>query len=104
MRLRACAGINNFALSPLFYRGLRPLIANVDLRNNVRPSGIAAVNVLVEGTTYTDMFDPVDHCLFAPMALRDEFKGWTIEQMVFSDFAAPNDTVKRFCTVVARKH
>jgi len=74
-----------------------------DLKSHVRPGGIAAVNVLAEGTTYMDMFDPADHCLFAPTALRDEFEGWTVERMEFSEFSAPDDTVKRFCTVIARK-
>lgn len=74
-----------------------------DLKAHVRAGGIVVVNVLVEGTTYMEMFDPTNHCLFAPTALRDAFKGWTIERIEFSEFAAPGNTVKRFCTVVAHQ-
>lgn len=87
----------------MFFDCARAIKILDDLKAHVRPGGIAAVNVLVEGTTYLGMFDPVDHCLFAPNTLREEFEGWAIEQMEFSNFSAPNDTVKRFCTIVARK-
>ena len=39
-----------------------------DLMAHVRPGGVAVVNVLVEGTTFADMFDPSGHCLLS----RDE--------------------------------
>lgn len=73
------------------------------LQSHVRPGGVAAVNVLVEGTTYLDMFDPRQHCLFTADELRRRFAGWHIEHEEFGDYAAPNGTVKRFATVVARK-
>lgn len=73
------------------------------LQQQVRPGGYAVVNVLVEGTTYLDMFDSADHCLFAPSALQQRFSGWHIERAEFSDFEAPQATRKRFCTVIARK-
>ncbi|MDE2300681.1 MAG: class I SAM-dependent methyltransferase [Burkholderiales bacterium] len=73
------------------------------LQAHVRPGGVAAVNVLVEGTTYLDMFDPSDHCLFAPSALQHRFAGWAIERLEFGDFEAPRSTLKRFCTVIARR-
>lgn len=74
-----------------------------DLQAHVRPGGVAVINVLVEGTTYLEMFDPLDHCLFPPSELQHRFAGWTIERMEFADFEAPQNTLKRFCTVVARK-
>ena len=74
-----------------------------ELQARVRPGGYAVVNVLVEGTSYLDMFDPESHCLFAPSELRDRFAGWSIAQSEFSDFEAPGHTVKRFSTVIARK-
>ena len=40
----------------------RALLARV--RDAVRPGGIAAVNVLIEGTTFLGMFTPGDYCLF----------------------------------------
>lgn len=73
------------------------------LQKQVRPSGIAAVNVLIEGTTYMDMFDPSAYCLFPPMELEDQFKGWKILQTSTQNFNAPNDSLKCFSTVVAQK-
>lgn len=69
----------------------------------VRPGGVAVINVLTEGTTYLDMFDPAAHCLFGRSALRDAFAGWEILRESFEDFPAPGDTVKAFVTVIARK-
>ena len=73
------------------------------LQAHVAPGGVAVINVLVEGTTYLDMFDPSGHCLFAASELQHRFAGWSIERSEFSDFEAPQGTLKRFCTVVARK-
>ena len=44
----------------------------------VEPGGIMAVNVLVEGTTYLDMFDPSGHCLWKPADLDAVFAGWDL--------------------------
>jgi len=73
------------------------------LQSHVRPGGVAVINVLVEGTTYMHMFEPSGHCLFAPSEMLDRFKGWRIEHSEFSDFDAPQATLKRFSTIVARK-
>lgn len=73
------------------------------LQAHVAPGGVAVINVLVEGTTYLDMFDPNGHCLFAAAELQRRFAGWNIERSELSDFEAPQRTLKRFCTVVARK-
>lgn len=73
------------------------------LQEHIRPGGIAAVNVLIEGTTYLDMFDPSAFCLFPPMELEERFSDWKILQTSFQNFDAPNDTLKCFSTVVARK-
>lgn len=69
----------------------------------VRPGGVAAINVLVEGTTFMDMFDPQQHCLFAPDALARHFVGWELVLDETREFPAPRDTVKRFSTVIARR-
>ena len=74
-----------------------------DLQAHVRPGGIAVVNVLVQGTTYLDMFDPQDHCLFAADEMERRFAGWDILHLECSDFPAPGATVKRFATLIARK-
>jgi tellurite methyltransferase len=73
------------------------------LQSHVRAGGVAAINVLVEGTTYLDMFEPASHCLFAPSELERRFAGWRIERSDCADFTAPRGTLKRFATVIARK-
>lgn len=74
-----------------------------DLQQHVRPGGIAAINVLVEGTTYLDMFDPAGYCLFARDELQRRFAGWDVLLSEHRDFPAPGDQVKAFHTLVARK-
>ena len=74
-----------------------------EIRRAVRPGGVAAVNVLVEGTTYMQMFDPLAHCLFPPDELRATFGDWTILLDRIDDFPAAQGMVKRFATVIARR-
>ena len=74
-----------------------------ELQEHVRPGGYAVVNVLIEGTTYLDMFEPMNHCLFAQSEFQERFSGWAVERSEFSDFEAPGKTMKRFSTVIARK-
>ena len=69
----------------------------------VRPGGLAAVNVLIEGTTFMDMFDPEAHCLFGRDELDQAFAGWDIQLSSREDFAAPGGTLKRFHTLLARR-
>lgn len=73
------------------------------LQRCVRPGGTAVVNVLVHGTTYLDMFDVEQHCLFAHNELRRRFEGWQIVDESFSDHPAPGEKIKAFVTLVARK-
>lgn len=72
------------------------------LRDAVRPGGIAAVNVLIEGTTWRDAFGSDPYCLFAANALRRAFDGWTLLLDRDESVDAPAGTVKRFSTVIAR--
>ena len=72
------------------------------IREAVRPNGIAAVNVLIEGTTYMDMFDPDDYCLLTRDELTAAFADWQTVLSRHDDFAAPGSTIKRFHTLVAR--
>lgn len=74
-----------------------------DLSDRVRPGGVAAVNVLVEGTTFMDMFDPSGHCLFARGELQSHFAGWETLHAEHQTFDAPNGQIKAFDTVVARR-
>lgn len=74
-----------------------------ELRASVRPGGTAAVNVLIEGTTYMAMFDPAGYCLFGREELAAAFEGWEVLLSRHEDFAAPGGTLKRFHTLVARR-
>jgi tellurite methyltransferase len=74
-----------------------------ELQSHLRPGGIAIINVLEEGTTYLDMFDPEGHCLFGPQEIAQHFAGWEILSLKHEDFPAPGGLVKRFATLIARK-
>jgi tellurite methyltransferase len=70
----------------------------------VRPGGVAVVNVLVEGTTFLDMFDAAaGHCLWPAAAVLGRFRGWERHDVAEQEFPAPSGTCKRFVTIVARK-
>ena len=68
----------------------------------VRPGGIAVVNVLVEGTTYMEMFDPAGYFLFKDRELEAAFGGWKIIAFEAHTFPAPEDSLKVFRTIIAR--
>ncbi len=74
-----------------------------EVQAHVKPGGTAIINVLVEGTTFLDMFDPAGHCLFARDELPRRFAGWMILASEFADYPAPGGRVKSFATLVARK-
>ena len=74
-----------------------------NMQARVREGGVAVVNVLVEGTTYLEMFDAKSHCLFSRSELESRFSGWNILHSEFSDFEAPGATNKAFATLIARK-
>ncbi len=70
----------------------------------VRPGGVAVVNVLVEGTTYMEMFDAErGYCLFTEAELSAAFAGWSLLDDRIERFEAPGGTEKRFRTVIARR-
>jgi len=73
------------------------------LQDRVRRGGIVALNTLIEGTSYPDMFGAADYCLFARDELPGRFSGWEILHSEFQDFEAPRQTVKSFVTLIARK-
>jgi len=73
------------------------------LQDRVRPGGVAVITVLIKGTTYLDMFDTSGYCLFDPAELERRFSGWTIEKLELGNFEAPQQTIKRFCTIIARR-
>ena len=73
------------------------------LQARVREGGIAVANVLIEGTTYLDMFEASRYCLFPRTELESRFAGWSILHSEFNDFDAPGGRKKSFATVIARK-
>ncbi len=93
----ACIGLLMFFACPDAEAGL------AEIARAVRPGGVAAVNVLIEGTTYLEMFDPSAYCLFAREALPKAFAGWQALRSAYEDFPAPGGTLKRFHTYVARR-
>lgn len=73
------------------------------LQAAVRPGGIAAINLLVEGTTWLEAFQTDDYCLFARDELERRFDGWDVLHAELREFPAPAGTVKSFATLIARK-
>ncbi len=92
-----CIGLLMFFDCPSAFKVLS------NLQAHVREGGLAVVNVLVEGTTYFEMFDARDHCLFPRTELASRFADWRILRSEFSDFEAPGGRNKAFATIVARK-
>lgn len=72
------------------------------IKSNTEKNGIAAINVLIEGTTFLDMFEQGRYTLFAEDALRTAFYDWQVEYTAIEEFCAPKGTVKRFATIVVR--
>lgn len=73
------------------------------LQARVRPGGIAVINVLIEGTTYLDMFQPGQYCLFARNEMASRFADWNVVHSEFRDFDAPDQRIKAFVTLIASK-
>ncbi len=74
-----------------------------DLRKRIRAGGMLIVNVLIDGTTYLDMFDADEYCLFARSALEQQFSDWIILSSEFNEFAAPDKRIKSFTTLIVQK-
>jgi len=87
----------------MFFPKKRALELLANAQAHVHPGGLAIVNVLVEGTTYLDMFAPGHYYLFSENELRERFSGWEVLEFRRDSFPAPGQTVKEFATVVARK-
>ena len=87
----------------MFFRRERAIALLRQIAQHVRPGGRAIVNILVEGTTYLDMFKPGEYCLFGADELQQAFAGWTVLAARQDGFPAPGNTRKEFTTVVAQK-
>lgn len=87
----------------MFFRRERALALLGQIRERVRPGGRAVVNVLVEGTTFMDMFTADHYYLFGREELRERFEDWTVLAWRPESFPAPENTVKEFTTLIADK-
>jgi len=87
----------------MFFRRERALELLKDIQDHVVPGGRAVINVLVEGTTYMDMFDAEEHCLFGRDELVAAFSTWRIVDSRADAFPAPGRKLKAFATVVAER-
>jgi tellurite methyltransferase len=87
----------------MFFNRTTALNTLNNLQVHARAGGIAVINVLVEGTTYFDMFDLDNYYLFRREEIKRSFSSW--EQLYFEEnsYAAPSDREKVFVTIVARK-
>jgi tellurite methyltransferase len=74
-----------------------------DIIRHVKPGGVAAINVLTEGTTFIGALAPGSHYLFGENELSESFKGWEILLSRHDEMPAPENTVKKFHTLVARR-
>ena len=74
-----------------------------EIRRHVARGGVAIINVLVDGTTYMDMFDPRSYCIFDRDEIEQRFAPWKIELSRHDSFGAPGGTRKEFSTIVARR-
>ncbi len=92
------------AIGPLmFVPRERALDLLHDIQEHVRPGGPAILNVLIDGTTFTDMFHPGHYYLFGKSELEERFGGWEILFSRHEAFPAPGETRKEFPTVIALK-
>jgi tellurite methyltransferase len=74
-----------------------------DIVCHVKPGGIAAINVLTEDTTFIGALEPGSHYLFGENELSKAFTGWEILLSRHDEMSTPENTIKKFHTVVARR-
>ncbi|HUW49856.1 MAG TPA: methyltransferase domain-containing protein [Sulfuricella sp.] len=87
----------------MFFDRARALELLEDIKQHVKPGGRAAINVLIEGTTYMGMFEPGHYTLFGRDELARHFAGWKVLELSCQSFPAPENTEKVFATIIAQK-
>jgi tellurite methyltransferase len=87
----------------MFFPRPRSVALFDDALAHVAPGGTLVVNVLIEGTTYLEMFAPGRSTLFGENEIAERCAGWRILESRIDSFAAPGNTVKRFSTVIAQR-
>lgn len=93
----ACIGLLMFFDCATAQRQLQRLV------DALAPGGVLAVNVLVQGTTYLDMFGAEPYCLWAPGELAARLAGLELLAQQADRFAAPQGQLKCFETVLVRR-
>lgn len=87
----------------MFLRKEHALALLRQIQQRVRPGGRAIINVLIDGTTYLEMFKPDEYYLFGEHELERAFAGWAPLVARRDSFPAAGDTRKEFITMIARK-
>lgn len=87
----------------IFFERERALKLLEEIQQHVKPGGRAAINVLIEGTTFMGMFQPGHYYLFGREELAQRFVGWRVLAQTFQTFPAPENTEKVFATLIAEK-
>lgn len=87
----------------MFFERERALELLEEIQRHVKPGGCAAINVLIEGTTFLGMFQPGHYTLFDREELAQHFAGWQVLEQVYQTFPAPDNTEKVFVSIIARK-
>ena len=87
----------------MFFRKERALALLRQIGERVRQGGCAIFNVLTEGTSYLDLFQPGEYYLFGTKELEQAFAGWVMLAARHDSFPAPGGTRKEFATVIAQK-
>jgi tellurite methyltransferase len=87
----------------MFFPRARALEMLADIRSHVAEGGCAVLNVLIEGTTYLDLFEP-GHChLFGRDELERDFADWKLLLSRVDTFDVPDGRRKVFSTLIAEK-
>ena len=73
------------------------------MRRHVRPGGRLILNVLIEGTTFLDMFEGDYYHLFAQGELEGLLSDWEPLLSQRDSFEATGDSAKEFLTLVYRR-
>jgi tellurite methyltransferase len=87
----------------MFFSGEEAAAVLAEMQRASRLGGILAVNALIEGTTFLDMFEPGRFCLWTSNELLAQFAGWHILEHRQQEFPAGSAQLKRFSTVVAER-
>ena len=87
----------------MFFRRERALALLNEIQTHVKPGGRAIVNVLVEGTTFLDMFELRNYYLFKDEDLLSRFADWNVLECRHESHTAPRETMKFFTTLIAEK-